>query len=122
MIELRTALSTYLKTLHPRVYFQGAPENAVFPYIVYDIPQSVSDGENYEVINLDIDGWDSNSTGDTVVLETLMSNISAIDKHTLITDNIAVTFYLETKLTLEDDDKRIKRRKYTYQGKLFKRS
>lgn len=122
MIELRTALQEYLKTLHQRVYFQGAPNNAKYPYIVYDIPSIVPDGEGYELITVDIDGWDSNDTGDTMSIENLMTNINALDKKVLTTDNISVVFYLDNKLTVIDDDKRIKRRRYTYQGKLYRRS
>ena len=47
MIDLRIALSTYLRTLHSRVYFQVAPEAAIYPYIVYDIPSIFDDGEGW---------------------------------------------------------------------------
>ena len=121
MIEIRKAINTYLKTLHTRVYFQVAPKNAVFPYIIYDLPNSFSDGEGGETITLDIDGWDMNSTGDTAAIENLMKTVNHIDKKTLITDEIAVTFYLENKIPLLDDDKNIKRRKYIYSGRLLRR-
>lgn len=119
MTEVRKALNTYLKTLHPRVYFQVAPENALFPYVVFDLPNSFSDGEGGEIVTLDIDGWDLNNTGDTTVIENLMKTINSLDKQVLTTDEITVVFYLENKMALADDDKHIKRRKYTYSGKLF---
>lgn len=119
MIEVRKAIVTYLKTLHPRVYFQVAPEKALFPYIVYDLPNSFSDGEGGEIITLDIDGWDSNTTNDSTVIENMMKNINNIDKKVLMNDEISMVFYLENKMALVDDDKSIKRKKYTYQGKLF---
>lgn len=121
MIEIRKALSTYLKTLHTRVYFQIAPTDAIYPYIIYDLPNSFSDGEGGEVVTLDIDGWDSNITGDTTIIENLMKTINVLDKKTLTTDEIVVTFYLENKIPLLDDDKAIKRRKYIYQGRLMRR-
>jgi hypothetical protein len=130
LIEIRKVLSTYLKTLHPRVYFQIAPSDAVFPYIVYDLPSIFSDGEGGETATLDIDGWDMNSTGDTTAIENLMKTINGkldengnptgLDKRTLVAEDIVVTFFLENKLSLLDDDKRIKRRKYTYSGKLIR--
>ena len=121
MIEVRKELNKYLKTLHPRVYFQIAPETATFPYIIYDLPNSFSDGEGGEIITLDIDGWDYNEIGDTTTIETLMQTINVIDKKTLSTEDMAVTFFLENKIPLIDDDKRIKRRKYVYSGRLIRR-
>lgn len=121
MIEVRKAINTYLKTLHPRVYFQIAPESATFPYIVYDLPNSFSDGEGSELISLDIDGWDTNNTGDSTALENLMKTINSIDKKTLTTTEIAITLFLDNKIPLLDDDKAIHRRKYIYSGRLIRR-
>ena len=119
MMEIRKAIQTYLKTLHPRIYFQVAPETAVFPYIVYDLPSIYCDGEGMETVVLDIDGWDMNTTGDTTTIENLMQSINGLDKKVLTTDKISVVFYLENKMALTDTDKTIKRRKYVYQGKLI---
>jgi len=120
MIEIRQVLSTYLKTLHSRVYFQTAPETTVYPYIIYDIPSIYCDGEGGEVVTLDIDGWDSNATGDTTAIENLMQTISGLDKKTLTTLNMVVTFFIENKLALTDTDKTIKRRKYIFSGRLMR--
>lgn len=128
MIELRKIIKGYLKGIHPRVYFQSAPSDAVFPYVVYDIPNISDDGELQEIILIDIDGWDRPENGDTLPLEIIMASIegdgdlfspSGLNKRTLIAEKIAVSFYLETKLPLEDTDPLILRRKYTYQAKLF---
>lgn len=123
MIELRKALHKHLKTIHTRVYFQQAPDNAQFPYLVYNMPSLNDDGEGHQLITLDIDGWDAPSDGDTTALETLMAEVNTgMNKKTLVTDTFSVAFYLESKLSLEDDDPLIKRRKYVYQGRLFERS
>ncbi|MEK3855938.1 hypothetical protein [Cytobacillus sp. FSL H8-0458] len=128
MIDLRKVIRTYLKSVHPTVYFQNAPEDASFPYIVYDFPNLNSDGEVQSIVVVDIDGWDRPSNGDTIPLEILMEKIdgdgdllkpSGLNKNTLTADNIAVSFYLDTKLPLVDDDPLIKRRKYVYQARLF---
>jgi len=123
MIELRKALHKHLKTIHTRVYFQQAPDTATFPYIVYNIPSLNDDGEDFQLVTLDIDGWDAPETGDTTALETLMASVNTgMNKKTIVTEDFAATFYLENKLSLTDDDPRIKRRKYVYQGRLFERS
>ena len=120
-IELRKAIKTYLETKHDRVYFQSAPKNAVYPYIVYDMPNSVDDG-SMESFVLDIDGWNDNT--DTTALETLMSEIdgngdklnpTGLNKKTVSIDGvITATFYRENRLALIDEDPKIRRRKYIY--------
>lgn len=122
MLEIRKALLARLKTFHPRVYFQVAPADAVFPYLVYDFPNVRDDGEALEVAVVDIDGWDEPTNGDTTAVETLMTAVNAgLNKKTLTAENMAVTFYLDTKIPLRDDDPRIRRRKYIYQARLFRR-
>lgn len=121
MIELRRALHSYLRSIHPRVYFQRAPDTAQFPYITYSF-EMIPDGEGFELVVLDIDGWDMPDDGDTTGLEGLMSDVKrSMDKKTLTTDDLVVSFYLDRKLALEDDNPKIIRRKYVYQGRLFER-
>lgn len=132
MIDLRTGITTYLKTLHPRVYFQNAPDDAAYPYITFDFASLFNDGEGGQTIVLDIDGWDYNNSGDTMVLETLMEKINGnlneegyptgLDKQILNTDNLTVTFFLDSiSCIVNNDDKRIKTQKYTYEGELIGR-
>lgn len=122
MIELRRALHSYLRSIHPRVYFQRAAETAQFPYLVYRF-EVMDDGEGFQVITLDIDGWDRPATGDTTELENLMAAANdGMNKATLGTQDLVVSFYLESKLPLlDDDDPKIHRRRYTYQGRMFER-
>jgi hypothetical protein len=128
MIEFRKVLNNYLKSIHPRVYFQAAPGDADYPYIVYDFPSINSDGETQEIIIVDIDGWDRPDSGDTTQLENLMSSINGngdltnptgLNKKTLDAAEIVASFYLDSKLPLTDTDPLIKRRKYIYQARLF---
>ncbi len=131
MSQLKDLLKAYLKTIHPRVYYEDAPESANYPYLVFDFPNNLSDGESVDVVVIDIDGWDVPNDGDITPLESLMAlvngngnldNPTGLDKKTLTAENMAVTFYLDNKLNLRDDDKRIRRRKYIYQARLFEGS
>jgi len=117
--NLRKVLHAYLKTLHPRVYFQNVPDDAVFPYVVYNITNIYDGGEDEQLVSLEIDGWDKSDN--SITLEDLMITINQINKHVLSSDDLTVIFYLENKLALNDPDIKIKRRKYTYLGKLFER-
>ncbi|WP_265445101.1 tail completion protein gp17 [Acetivibrio straminisolvens] len=123
MKNLRELIHPYLKSIHPRLYFQDAPDNAQFPYLVYDFTQIVNDGEEFETVAVDVDGWDMPANGDTTALETLMQTVNdALNKKTLTAEGLAVTFYLDRKMPLRDDNKDIRRRKYIYEARLFGRS
>jgi len=116
MIELRTAIQAKLETIHPRVFFQDVPPEAEYPYLVFNIPDILDDGESMEVAVVDVDGWSKGA--DTTILETLMATVNlGLNKKTLN----GIAFYLDIKLALQDDDPRIQRRKYTYQAQIFKR-
>ena len=123
MKNLRELIRPFLKSIHPRVYFQVAPDNAQFPYLVYDFTQITNDGEEFETVAVDVDGWDMPAGGDTTALETLMQTVNdALNKKTLTAEGLAVTFYLDRKIPLVDDNPGIKRRKYIYEARLFGRS
>lgn len=119
MINVRETLQVHLKLVHPRVYFLKAPNNAQFPYIIYEF--ELSDlGDETQMLTLDIDGWDNNS--DTTPLETMMDNIhKSLNKKIMINNHLAVFFSLDRKLPLTDPDPQIIRRKYIYHGRLYER-
>jgi len=120
MIDLRKAILAKLKTIHPKVYFQSAPELAPFPYLVFDILNIYDDGEGTETATVDVDAWDNSA--DTTQLETLITSVNAgLNKSTLTSGELTATFYLDTKIPLTDDDPTIHRRKYIYQAKLFRK-
>ncbi len=123
MIELRRALRPHIRSIHPRAWFEWPPDTARFPYLIYSIPSYYDDGEGHQLITLDVDGWDRPEiAGDTTELENLMTAVNAsMNKVTLTTDSLVVSFYLDNKLALKDDDPRILRRKYIYQGRMFER-
>jgi hypothetical protein len=121
MIEFRKLLLSFLKGIHPRVYFQQAPTNAVFPYLVYEFSNVLDDGEGLQIINLDVDGWDNED--DSTPLELLMENLNNnLNKMTLTIDSLVVTFYLDRILYLKDEGyPSLNRTKYMYQARLMKR-
>ena len=123
MIELRKVIKDLLNETHLRVYFQLAPEETQTPYLTYDLTEVTDDGEGFQPIALDVDGWDIPTDGDTTALETLMEAVNEnLNKRSVITETMVGTFYLDRKIQLQDEDKRIKRRKYIYEARLFGRS
>ncbi|MGJ9381531.1 tail completion protein gp17 [Salipaludibacillus sp. CF4.18] len=122
VIELRKIIKTALKSIHPHVHYQSAPDGSDFPYLVYDLPNSIDDG-SLEQFVLDVDAWDVPANGDTTTVETLIDSADkALHRKTITVNNeLAVTFYRENRLPLTDDDPKIKRIKYTYEARTFER-
>lgn len=113
MIQIREQIRALLLPLSSIVYFQDAPDNAAFPYVTFNIPNSFMAGE-VEVWVLDVDVWDSAT--DSTALETLANNINmALHRARYIGDGFYFTIYREGRQTPDDEDPRIKRRKLTFQ-------
>jgi hypothetical protein len=123
MIEIRKMIKSSLSSVCPNVYFQWAPDDAPYPFLVYDLPNSLDDG-SLEQFVFDIDGWDIPENGDTTILENLMDSVdNSLHRKTFTVNNqLSATFYRNNRLSLKDDDKRIRRRKHTYQIRVFERS
>jgi hypothetical protein len=70
---------------------------------------------------LDVDVWDDST--DTTALETLIDSIdAALHKKTLlIPDSVAFVMYRNNRLSLTDEDPRIRRRKYIYQARTYQK-
>jgi hypothetical protein len=134
--EIRKAYQELIKLVAARVYFEDAPENATYPFVVVNLPVSNDFGEGFEVYTMDIDFWDKST--DTTALETLTHDVNmAINEQIVNTAGDAlvpsetltpgVILYpngddpifsfralLENRRVLNDNDKRLKRRQYTY--------
>lgn len=119
MKEVRQAIVSQLKTVHPRVYFLKASNTAQFPYLVYTI-QITDLGDGLRVVTLDVDGW--NNQDDTTALEDLMINVkNALNRNLVINNNLFLSFYLDRQLALTDDDPQLNRRTNIFMGRLYER-
>lgn len=123
VLRLRSAIVAILRAVHLRVYYQRAPDNAVYPYLVYELSNSVDQGDTEQFV-LDVDGWDRPAVqGDSMQLEQLMDTVDeALDRRVVTVDGTPVVIYRETRLPLEDDDVRLLRRKYVYQIRVFEKA
>ena len=118
IIDIRTELQRLLKTVHARVYYEVATDITVFPYVVYNLPNSIDSGD-LESFVLDVDVWDNSQS--TTALEILCDNIDTLlhRKNVVIADSVGFVIYRENRLNIIDDDPRIKRRKYIYQCRSY---
>lgn len=111
-----------MKTIHPRVWYKKAPVSAQFEYLTYSFQNATADGEGFNLVVLEVDGWDMPLNGNTTRIETLMHEVAKkLDKKVLTSNDLAVAFYLNQKLDLDDEDERIERRKYTFEMRVFER-
>lgn len=120
VIEMRDAIGTFLETKHSEVYYETASDKVDFPYVVYDLPNAFSADESTETFVLEVDVWDAPENGDTIPLETLIDEIDkGLHQEVIRTNGMAFVFYREKRLSLPDDNKKIRRRKIIYQVRTF---
>ncbi|MBU9724125.1 MULTISPECIES: DUF3168 domain-containing protein [Bacillaceae] len=117
MIKIRKDIKAFLKSYHPRIHHENAPDDAEYPFVVYNFPNSVDDGslENF-VLELDI--WDNKA--DTTEMETIIGSIDkALHRRTVAIGDLSMSFYRENRLVITDPDKRLRRRQYVYQVRTY---
>ena len=114
-LEIIKEVRNLLLAVHPRVWPERAPDGAQYPYLIIALPNAVDQGDT-EVYVMDVDGWDAPANGSPAALEQLMHLADqALQRKTIYLGGLAFTIYRDNRLTLEDDDRRIRRRKYIYQ-------
>lgn len=122
IIELQKQIVTFLTTKATRVYFREAPENAVYPYVVYNLPSSIENYSNREDFILEIDFWDNSNL--TTVIDTLVGSVdgdgdisspTGLHRKLIYVDGtISAKLYREARLVIDDEDKRIEHRQLRY--------
>lgn len=120
VIELRKAIKAAIKEVHSEVYFEKATDDSPYPYIVFDLPNSISNGalENFV---LEVEGWDAPTNSDTTGLEMMMDAVDkALQRKTfVIADNLFFSLYRDGRESINENDSLIKRRRYTYQARVY---
>lgn len=123
--EVRKALQTALIAIHPRVYYEDAPDGADFPYLVYELEDSNFDGANTELFTLNVDGWDRPTAANnysSIPLENLMDSVNRALEVLIAPINPRLGFRVvfDRRYSINDPDDRIKRRRYEYQIRLVR--
>ena len=117
MLEIRKQLKTLMQATGKQVFYQKAAPNAVFPYLVFDIANSIDDG-TLERFTLDVDGWGNDEN--TYDMEQMMHLADqALHRTTLYIESageqLGISVYRENRLTFDETDRRVYRRRYIYQ-------
>lgn len=119
VLEIRKAVQTALKAVHPQVWYERAPDAAQFPYLVFLLENAI-DEPGLERFVLDVDGWDAPADGSTVMLEQLMEAVDqALHKRVVIADGVAFVIYRDRRFPVDDNDERIRRRKAIFELRSF---
>lgn len=110
------------------IYYDEAPQDAVYPYIVYSIQGISSPDESRGLFILDIDAWDRPPGGDPARIENLMAKIdgdgslvdpTGLNEKIIHEPPVILALRRENRLTIQDKDRRIKRLRYTYSVTVF---
>lgn len=105
---MKKKITSLLREVTPNVYSERADDNALYPYIVFSFP-SISHQEGLFKGYLDVDIWDKNSSSATV--DELSDEVmKALDRYRYIDGGVEMTLYLYTVLTVESEDKNLRRK------------
>lgn len=115
VVEIRKVLQSLLSSIHAEVYYEEAPDNAVYPYVIYNFVDS-NDEDSMEQIMLEIDAWDTPINNNTIPLETVIGTIdNKLNNIVISVNGVFFSIYRENRRNVPDSDKRIRRRQYEYQ-------
>lgn len=116
-IELRKVVKSLLEEVNNNVFYEEASSKSTFPYLVYEFETVNLNNYPRDDIFMTVDIWDKDK--DTITVETLADDVEkALNFINNPTKNVLPTFYLESRMSLRDEDKQIRRRqlKFTIQN------
>ena len=108
-LDLRKLIQERLLTVCANVFYETAPNDKVYPHIVWNL-ERVDLGDIYrDDLMIDIDLWDRGT--DAKRIEQIADGIEALfNSENLPQDTILPTFWRQTRKNVLDEDKKIKHR------------
>ncbi len=108
-LDLRKLIQERLLTVCANVFYETAPNDKVYPHIVWNL-ERVDLGDIYrDDLMIDIDLWDRGT--DAKRIEQIADGIEALfNSENLPQDTILPTFWRQTRKNVPDEDKKIKHR------------
>lgn len=111
MNKLLELILNTLKQIHPRVYRKQAPDDAKYPYVVFNIQDGTKTHRDDFILIVDI--WDKNKGA--MEVENLTDSIDELlDGANLPNDFVLPTFWRTQRLNVEDPNKKIERRQLRF--------
>lgn len=118
MIPLLQVIETKLIEVHPRVYFEMAPQGATLPYIVYETVSSDEPEESPESIMLEVEVWSSSS--DVVTLEQLAQAVNdKFHRVRYVDANLSAYFHRTDRGPAPNSDPQVRGRQLEFECKVY---
>jgi len=115
-IELRKELTRMFKTEIDEVHFEIADDSAPYPYLQYEIDE-IRNEDGKSVIILEVNILDYGTS--TITVETLADDVQKLlHKYYFINDEIQFSSYKLVKNIVQEEDKKIRRRRLTFEIQL----
>lgn len=116
-LELKKQLQTIFKSLTANVHYEIAPDSSLYPYLVYELSElTYSYGK--AVMQLEVNLLDYGTS--TSVIETLADSLQdKLEKYYFINDKIQFRVYRRGRITVQEEDKKIRRRRLTFEIQLY---
>lgn len=112
-IELRKLIVKLLKEVNKSVFYENASDKAEYPYIVYNLDNINTVNYPRNDIILTIDVWDRSNS--TITVESLTDKIEdVLNMLNKPSKNLFPTFYLEDRMSIDDEDPSIRRRQLKF--------
>ena len=116
-LELRKQLQIIFENINSNVHYEIAPDTSPYPYLVYELSELTY---NYgkAVMQLEVNILDYGTS--TSVVETLSDTLQdTLHKLYFINDKIQYSVYRRNRNTVQEEDKKIKRRRLTFEIQLY---
>lgn len=115
-IALRTELQRLFKTLTTNVHYEQRPDTFSYPYLVYELRELTYDyGKTTYQMEVNILDYGTS----TSAAETLADQVQeALNKYHFINDKIQFIAYKGQRQTIQEDDKKVIRRRLLFEIQL----
>lgn len=106
--SIKKKVTAKLREITPNVFSEKADDNALHPYIVFSFPSAPYREGLYSGF-LDVDVWDRGDSS-AIVDDTSDRIMKDLDCYHFITEDAEATLYLSNVMTVESDDKTLRRK------------
>lgn len=118
--ELRTFFQQQLSTVSSQAFYGSAPPSTEFPYLVYNLSELLyEDGMSLQELEVDAVDYGYNTAPSEDLADSLVEKLHGLKA---MTDSFFVAVYRERRQPIYENDKKIIRRRLTFQVRVHERS